>query len=258
MFAYNKIDFHRNKVLKAELLQETADYTNEMLEHIYRNYSDGIIEGVNITVNDEYLTIHPGMIKYKGILYHMPKEEHIHYEHSGRKTFLRLRFLEANQSEEIIQYNSEFVLSEEEITFPYEMELGRFVAEKGAVLYADFAELEIMATGYNQFDIRNVPYAGRKEPTLSPEITFYFGKKLLKKNTENYYDIAFGMQCLNGKPVEREMIYSYLSARTKRVVDKMTNEEICEEFIRILHQSERESIPRKTHTQQSNRRIIVD
>lgn len=258
MFSYKKIDFHKNKVLKAELLQDSTDYTKEMLEHIYSNLSDGIIEGVNITVTDEYLTVHPGIIKYRGILYHMSKPEQISYEHTGKQTFLRLRFLEASQSEEGIQYNSEFVLTDVETVFPYEMELGRFVAEKGAVLYADYSNLESMATKYNQFDIRNVDYAGIGESTLAPEITFYFGKNLLKKHTENYYDIAFAMQCLNKRPVEREMIYSYLSARTGSVVEKLTNEEICEKFLEILHQSGNEKRQVQTHISQSNRRIIVD
>lgn len=258
MFTYKKIDFHKNKVLKAELLQESTDSAKEMLEHIYRNYSDGIIEGVNITVTDEHLTVHPGIIKYKGILYHMSKPEQIPYEHTGEQMFLRLRFLEASQSEEGIQYNSEFVLTDEENIFPYEMELGRFVAEKGAVLYADYTNLENMATKYNQFDIRNVDYAGIGASTLAPQITFYFAKSLLQKHTENYYDIAFAMQCLNKRPVEREMIYSYLSARTGSIAEELTNEEICENFLAILHQSGNEKRQVQTHISQSNRRIIVD
>lgn len=258
MFSYKKIDFHKNKVLKAELLQESTNYTKEMLEHIYRNHSDGIIEGADITVTDEYLTVHPGIIKYKGILYHMSKPEQIPYEHTGEQMFLRLRFLEASQSEEGVQYNSEFILTDAETVFPYEMELGRFVAEKGAVLYADYSNLENMATKYNQFDIRNVDYAGIGESTLAPQITFYFAKSLLKKHTENYYDIAFAMQCLSKRPVEREMIYSYLSARTGSVAEKLTNEEICEKFLEILHQSGNEKRQVQTHISQSNRRIIVD
>ena len=252
MFTYEKIDFHKNKVLKAELLQESTDYTKELLEHIYRSYSDGIIEGGDITIDDQYLTVHPGIIKYKGILYHMSKEEQIPYEHSGRKMFLRIRFLEASQSEEGIQYHSEFVLTDIETAFPYEMELGRFVAERGAVLYGDRTDLEAMATKYNQFDIRNVPYAGIGESTLAPEITFFFGQNLLKKHTENYYDIAFAMQCLNKRPVEREMIYSYLSERTGSNQKEWTNEEICGLFLEILHRSGTDHCPR------SIRRIIVD
>lgn len=258
MFTYEKINFHKNKVLKAELLQEGTDYTKEILEQIYRNYSDGIIEGAGITVEEQYLTVHPGIIKYQGILYHMFQEERIPYEHSGRKMFLRIRFLEASQSEDGMQYNSEFVLTDTETSFPYEMELGRFVAETGAVLYGDYTDLETMATKYNQFDIRNVPYAGIGESTLAPKITFFFGKNLLKKHTENYYDIAFAMQCLNKRPVERELIYSYLSARTGRDYEKLTNEEICGLFLEILNRSGSEKTPPLNNSLRSNRRIIVD
>ena len=258
MFAHNKIDFHSNRVLKAEFLQEATDYTEEMLGHIYGNYSDGILEGVDITVNDWHLTVHPGIIKYRGILYHMDYEEQIPYEHSERKMFLRIRFLEANQYEDNTQYTSEFVLTDTEATFPYEMELGRFVAEKGATLFMDEMDLEGMSVKYNQFDTRNVPYAGIGESTLSPKLTLSFGKQLLEKNTENYYDIAFAMQCLNKRPVEREMIYSYLSKRTGSRAENLTNEEICKKFLEILRECESGSRQVKKQSPKPGRRVIVD
>ena len=258
MFVHNKINFHSNKVLKAEYLQEAADYTEEMLWHLYGNYSDGIIKGADITVDDRYLTVHPGMLKYGGILYHMSHKEQIPYQHSERKMFLRIRFLEENQYEDKTQYTSEFVLTDTETTFPYEMELGKFVAEKGATLFLDEMDLEGMAVKYNQFDIRNVPYAGIGESTLSPKLTFSFGKQLLEKNTENYYDIAFAMQCLNKKPVEREMIYSYLSKRTGCLTGALTNEEICKRFLEILHECGTGNRQAKTQAPRSARRLIVD
>lgn len=255
MFIHKETDFHKNKVLKADVLQESIDYGKEMLQHIYKNYSDGIISGAEISVNNGFLTVHPGIIKHGGILYHMSEKQEIPYEHSEKTMFLKIRFLEESQYENGIQYTSEFVLTDIEEVFPYEMELGRFVAEKGATLHMDYTNLESLKTRYNQFDIRNIPYAGIGESTLAPEITYSFGKILIKKSTQNYYDIAFAMQCLNKKPIERSMIYEYLTARMGADVEELTNEEICDKFLEILQEAGTEKRIRNT---KSDRRIIVD
>lgn len=254
MFYHNKLQFAAKQVLKSELLQESADYAQEMLKHIYKGYSDGIIEGVEVAVEDEYIIVNPGIIKHNDILYHMKEKVRIPYEHSGKLTVLKIRFSDANQQEEKIQYDTEFMLTEEEELFPYEMELGRFISEKGATLQGEAENFEALSIKYNHFDIRKVPYAGKGVSTISPRITMLFAKALSAKQTENFYDIAFTMQCLTQKPIEREVIYYYLSKRLGKKQEEPSNEQIYQELLQILKQG----APRRQGMMPMNRKMIVE
>lgn len=257
MFYHTRLQFHSNKVLKAEVLQEGMDYAWEMLEHIYASYSDGIIEGVAVTEQGGYLIVHPGIIKRNGILYHMRETEKIPYEHSSETVYLRIRFADASQAEERTQYMTEMVLTTDETDFPYEMEIGRFVAEQGASLQMDYKDFSAVSTRYNQFDISRVPFAGIGKSTIAPRITTLFAEALWEKHSENMYDIAFAMQGLSRKPIERDVICHYLSARLRKDAVSHTNEQICQAFAEILRMSPQQN-GRRQPARGMERRLIVD
>lgn len=256
MFHETRVQFNANTVLKARTLQESADYAREMLEHIYASYSDGIVEGVEITADNTHLSVHPGIIKHNNILYHTTETIKIPYEHNYKLMYLRIRFTAASQNEEQVQYTTEIILSDNENTFPYEMELGRFWSEEGAVLHTEYKNMSSVFTRYNQFDIRYVPYANVGESTVSPKITSLFAQELWDKQTDNVYDIAFAMQGLSKKTVSRDVICRYLSKRLGKQRTAYTNEQICQDFSTILKQPDPRS--RFQTARMQERRIIVD
>lgn len=255
MFYYNIIDFATQKVLKSELLQQQQKNWQKLSHLMFCELSDGIIKGCQVKVGEGQLRIEPGILKYHHKIYQLNEELKVDYEHTGNLTFLRVRFLEGVPTEFGTQFATEIVLTEQEEGFPYEMELGRFIAEKGAKLYFDDTSYEQLLEQYNHFDIRYVPYAGKGRTTISSKLTTAFGKELFQKKTDNVYDIAFAMECMGGRTVERNVIEQYIQIRNNKDMANADGGEICMELWKILKQ-QRE---RKDMSEQKNhRRMIIE
>lgn len=256
MFRHHEYEFHTNTVITSEQMQTTSHYAGRMLMLLYAGYSEGIITGSQISIEDDFISVSPGIIKHDNMLYHMEEKERIHYEHTGRKTYLRLRFLDARELDDGFCYDTELVLSEDERLFPYEMELGRFLSEQGARLRIDDGGFETLATDYNYFDIRNVPYASIGESTIPPQITYAFAKEMEGKKDRTMYDIAFCLQCLTKMPVDREVIYGYISAAREKSVTALSNDQIYHELLTILN--ERTTGRQPPQNQMRSKKFIVD
>ncbi len=234
MFHHDEFRFYANTVLTSAQLQETSHYAAQMLDLMYAGYSDGIISGAHVSVEDDFLLVSSGMIRHHGKLYHMEKSERIPYLHTGTRTVLKLRFLDVQERENGLRYDTELILSEDEHLFPYEMELGRFWSEPGAMLRIDDGGWKEMAAAHNYFDIRNVPYAAIGVSTIAPFITYAFAREMEDKGDQTSYDIAFCMQALTKLPVDREVICRYLAACGEKRAQEPTNEQIYEGFLNVL------------------------
>lgn len=256
MFKYVEPLYKNSMILTAQVLQEHTDYAYHMLQNAYMDYSDGIISGVDIRITDAHILVNPGLIKHNGIIYSLSKTEYLPYEHRNVQTFLRIRFLDAVECEGSVCYETELILSEDAAEFPYEMELGRFIASSGATLYKNQTDFYKLAVIYDNFDIRYVKYAAVKEPTVSPVVTTLFGKALLDKHTNDVYDVAFAMLCRNGQPVARENIIEYIQIKMHREYEKLSNEQIYREFEKILGRSS--MMGNVVARQQPVRKVIVD
>lgn len=256
MFHHNQYQFYANTVLTSAQLQETSQYAVQMLNLMYAGHSDGIIAGAEVSVEDDFLSVAPGIIRHHAKLYHMEKSERIHYAHTGRRTLLKLRFLDAQEHSSGLFYDTELILSEDERLFPYEMELGRFWSEPGAKLRINDGGWKDMATAHNYFDIRNVPYAAVGVSTISPGITYAFAKEMENKGDQTPYDIAFCMQCLTKNPVDREIICGYLSACGEKCVPELTNEQIYQGLLKILDR--RITKTAQFHQETRSRKFIIE
>lgn len=257
MFYNSRPVFQSNTVLSSELLQESSDYAAEMFSHIYGAYSDGVIAGAYVTAEGACITVHPGVVKYQGTLYHMPSEVRLSCTVTGCPAYLKLRFHDEVSEEGRMVKTSELVLTEEEASFPYEMELGRFILEKGARLCSDYKNFEDMATQYNRLNIIHVPYAGEGKSTISPRITKQFGKELLARDTGELYDTAFAFACLNGGTVNRDVICLYLErALGPGAYEAYENNEIYQAFLRLLKRAGKPL--RRSLQGAGQRKVIVD
>lgn len=234
MFHHDQYRFSVNTVLTSAQLQEASHYAVQMLDLMYAGYSDGIIAGAKVSVEDDFLSVSPGIIRHHEKLYHMEKRERIHFLHTGRRTILKLRFLDVQEQESGLFYDTELILSEEERLFPYEMELGRFRSEPGAQLRIDDGGWKEMATAHNYFDIRNVPYSAIGVSTISPAITYAFAREMEDKGDQTSYDIAFCMQALTKLPVDREVICRYLAACGEKRAPEPTSGQIYEGLLNVL------------------------
>lgn len=259
MFYNSRPVFERENVLKSELLQESADYAREMFQQVYRDYSDGIIEGVQLEVTQSYILVHPGIIKHKGIIYHTKDTDRIAYEGTGKKMYLKLRFHDEVKEESHTIRAAELILDDDGSEFPYDMELGRFTLEKGATLRSNYRNLADMATPHNTLNIQHVPYAGRGGITISPDITYRFAKEMFAGNTNNVYDIAFGMECMSKTVISREVICLYLQKRLGNGnYETYSNEQIYQALVQILRQPNGDAPQREMRPPFPRRKVIVE
>lgn len=257
MFYSKNPVFTEKSILKAEILQENVLYPMRMLQHLYADYADGIVTGVNLQAKDtDELVLSPGIIKYQGHLYHMEESVCVEFEHNNRMNYLKIRFDNGEHTADGELFHTEVILTNEETSFPYEMELGRFFTEPGAKLIDRAQCLEDFSIKHNHIDVRQVPYSARAEATISPEITVAFAREMLKKQETGEADLCFCMQCLRKEPVDREIICAYILAKTKRPVERMNNLQMYEALLSILKSGHASAAERQIFRER--RSIIVD
>lgn len=211
--------FKRHSVLRAEVLTNGFVQNQKLNESLYAGYTDGIVEGAKVDIEDNVIVISPGVIKQDGMLYYSDKKEYITCEPSESVQYLYIRFWEEQQEENEIWHFAEAILTTEKSDRASDMELGRFLLKDGAQLRKDYVSLEDFKTEHNTFQILYAPYAGRFEKSISPEITRFYGKELLKIKKLEPMDAAFAMECLRGETIAMEQIVSYAENRLERKID---------------------------------------
>lgn len=200
MFYSKNPVFSEKSIVKAEVLQENVLYPMRMFEHLYADYTDGIVTGVRLQAKDtDELLLSPGIIKYQGRLYHMEESACVEFEHNNRMNYLKIRFDNGECTSDGELFHTQVLLTNEETCFPYEMELGRFFTEAGARLIDHAQHFEDFFIEHNHIDVRYVPYSARTEAIISPEITVAFVMKQVKHLL--HMELEMSMYFLNEKEI---------------------------------------------------------
>lgn len=258
MFYYKELQFQSNAVLHSEDLRESNNFPRELAKVFYKDYPDGILEGAEVYVRNGRLVIRPGIVKYKGLLYHSADEIAVDFQANGKQQYLRLRFWDKNIFPGVNHYETEMIVTDQKDQFPYELELARFVSENGADLLKKHETFADLFVTFNNLDFRNVVYSSRSGETLAPIITKTFAKGMLARNPENMADMVFAQTCLQNNVIERDLVVGYVSNRLNReVTSQTTNLELCNMLKQILESAGGGREPVRGKAQQ-DRRIIID
>lgn len=250
--------FRSHTVLKAAALSEGMNEASGLIEQIYQGYSDGIITGADIIIEGKDLIIKPGIIKYNKVLYQMKEEERIPYQADGKTSILWLQFLESQEREDKIQWNTSIYLTEKTENRNNDMELCRFTLKEGAVLRQDYKNFHDMATEHNTLNIIEAPYAGIGEHTVSPIITEMYGNTLAGMNSKDPLDMAFMLECLKGVPVARKILLTYIRRKLPHIKKThMANREIYES-LKIIIDNIKRTGGQAAGTVEVKRRMIID
>lgn len=259
MFQNNYPIFAQGVVLKGTMLENLSLYQRNMFDMIYGDYSDGIVTGVNIGIqNGTTVTISPGIVKYGKMLYHMYEETQIEAYPAQEPQYLRIRFLERKEKSDEIQLESAIVLDTKETDETQEMELCRFVLNNGAVLRNSYTDLHDYSTMHNTVNILETPYSARDKSTFSPDFLKRFGHELLKNNLSNAYDVSLAMECIKGEHISREVLEIYISKRLEIPVKSLTNQEIYKNLILALDKAKRGESGTGRTSNGPLRRMLVD
>lgn len=252
------IFIHKN-ILKIDMLEKIRDYPKDLFDIFYQDYSDGILTGCELEVQNHSLLLHPGIILYHQRIYYSKEDEIIPYSASGREVYLKIRFFDKEKEIEKINYLSQIILSTEEANQKDEIELCRFYLQNGAELRSEYQSFEDFSTKYNTINRINVPYAGRKKSTVWSYLLEYFAKEIMKRKEPEPIDLVFSMNILHdANTVSRDMITAYIEKKTKKEAKDFSNYEIYLELLRLLKSSPYEERMEESKLKRKPYKIIVD
>lgn len=238
MFQSNEPIFENHGLLRASALTEAVSYERKNEELRYRGYANGILDGVRMNVEEDCLIVNPGRIWYEGHVYIMTEKVRIELGScKNQMSMIKVRFHEPQIKNGIYVRSSEIVISHDLEIRGNELELCRFHLQNGAKLRNDYQDLVDFCTIYDTIQIVDAPFAALGEPSVSPEITTYFGRELYQRDLEHPYDVMMAMECVKGQTIQREMLILYIGKRLNRRIDQIGNTELVRGMAKILEQT---------------------
>jgi len=258
MFERKKPIFTKGRILKNEMLENMRDFPKNITDILLANHSDGVIVGLDLSVDDHDITISPGIVNDKGEILVLNEALKIPYVATGGEQILKLQFEDAYQTKDFEGRMVNVVL-ESVATKAEEMELARFRLSQGAYLRLNYQDFEDFKTGHNTLNIVNQPYSSISGQTLSPVILKYFARELLTYKTENPHDLAVVYQVLNKEvSISKELLANYIKIRLKEEhANVQNNDDLHKGLTHILKQAKREQRG-SGKALSGSRKLIVD
>lgn len=260
MFSYKYPVFERGRVLKLEMLDYLRDIPINFIDTFYGYYSDGIINGFNVTSEDNIIIISKGIIKFNGKMYVLNEDISIVCDILGENLVLKIRFYDTDDTEkDFAEYKTEILFDTEFDLNENDIEICRFDLREGAKLRFDYVDLYDMTTQYDTVNLINVLYSGYNYPTISPKITRFFATEALKLGITEPIDISFCMMCINGdKALDIEVIKTYISNRLGVSTIHADNNQIFKFMCKIFDNIKNNNKAVGKRKGLSNKTIIVD
>lgn len=238
MFTYIQPRFAKGRVLKTEMLEQVRDYPRVLANIQYDEYSDGILNGANVTVDPAELTVAPGLIKFRDHLYMLEQPQRLFYKATEQEQILRIRFEDHGSNSDFDRLAGVLVLDEQQPATD-ELELGRFKLKQGAILRSDYVDFADMVTEFNTWNPVSARYAGIGQDTLRPEILHQFARELLQTGTQDAADYAFAFMVLNAQRIERTVVEHYIAARNQTEPGSGSNMRLHRQLTVILQDAAR-------------------
>lgn len=255
MYKNNIPFFKSGNILKKSMLMNIRDYPRNFVEYYFHDYSDGVIAGSDIFIEDRFFCINKGIVKHNGIIYFLDEESRIEYFNTNKEMIVKIKFMEIKKEKDFHCYESQLVLEDELEIKDSEMEIGRFKLREGARLRSDYNDFMDFETEFNTINIINVPYASIDRPTLHPIIVKNFASYLINLS-KDILDFTFAMECLNSKKVCKLLLEKYLVKRLNIEDKEYTNLEIYRYMKNIVR--ELSGLRVKHNKRKTMPKILVD
>lgn len=235
MFNNNIPFFKSGNILKKSMLMNLRDYPRNFVDYYFNDYSNGIITGSDIFIEDRFFCINKGLVKHNGIIYFLDEVYRIEYFNTNKEMVVKIRFMEMREEKDFQSHESQVILEDDLEVKNNEIEIGRFKLRQGARLRSDYSDFGDFQTEFNTINIINVPYASIERPTLHPLIVESFANNLINLSKDNL-DFTFAMECLNSKIVRKVLLEKYLIRRLNLEEKEYTNMEIYRYMKNIIRE----------------------
>lgn len=229
-----KPKFKDGVLLTTVRLDALAHQTFDFRDYLYKDFSDGIISGLDISVEDKTIIVGTGLFKYQGEVFLFNKVVSIPCAATDTLTYLKLSLTEAiGKSGETTYYFS--IELSEDILSADEIELCRFRLQKGAKLRYVYDGFDDMITEFDTINLIHCPYAAKGKASLHPAILNRFATELVTTRTKNVLDQNFCINILgNNNSISLESICAYLKFREDIAFERPTNNRVYKALNDIL------------------------
>ena len=228
--------FKKNEILEKEMLDLLRDNPMEIYNLLYMDFSDGIVNGFNFTIDSErkILVMEPGILKYNGKIFWEKDYTEIPFPAQEEHYIIKYRLKCYSEEKKYYKRNGEVITEAGSNINDDELELLRFITREGAELRENYEQFEDLTREYNTIQIIDRKYSSRhKSGTLDPIVTKFWGLEALERENLTSEDFIFATACINN-PVEREIISSYINRKKRAETREYTNRELYEELNDIL------------------------
>ena len=252
--------FERGRIMKKELLWALRDYSYSALQLQYQNYTDGIISGCRIRVQDQHLIVEPGMVKCQDFIFLLTEEEKIRYAPTDVFVSLKFRLKSREILPDYVRYVTELVLDEKLDKAQGELELCRFKLKEGASLRTEYKDFYDIQTEFDTVNLADADWTGLGGRTLSKDITNCFAEKILECSGAADADIRFAYLLLQSKEaVPGRILNDYIARKTgrRRTGTGMEGKELFRELERILDEIRKGKNDRYTEQKEEDHRMII-
>ncbi len=231
--------FAGRRILKKESLWDIRDYAYAGWQLSYAGYTDGLLNGCGIRVEEGMLVIGKGMIKFHDFVYLMQEEERISYQPKNRWQVLKAEFTQDKRNPDYWEYQIRLFLDEDMELKENQMEMCRFYLREGSALRDTYKNFSDMSTEYDTLNLIHAAVAGVGEQTLHPKILMQFANELSKADGKENADFAFYYTVENSRGrMERRSVLNYLRDKGRtgngEKLSVWSNSDIYMEMERIL------------------------
>lgn len=250
--------FSKGNLLSQEMLEALRDYEVQLAQNIYSGYSDGILSGAKISVNQGAVCVGQGLVKYEDRIFMIEDEKEVRINPSGAWQAIKLVFGERESTRTFEKQEMTIEVSENLQMEKNKIELCRVRLQDGAHLRSEYRNLEDMHTEFDTINVLEAQWAAYGKSSIHPQILVEFAKEARKGSVDNPQDVAFMQQILssNGQALNRDLIQFYLDCRLGTKSEDYTNFEIYQDLCRVLRQMRSGVEPR--NDMRRPRRMIVD
>jgi len=216
--------FVDGNILTKEMLTALSEFSFSVPDLLYQGYSDGIVSGLTITVENNQIKVTKGVVLLQGQQFLIEQDTYLSYTPSNQVTYVMLTYEGSKDTKGSVKHHYEIALkNEKQAESASEIELCRFKLQKNARLRWRYDDFEDLNTEYDTINLIHSPIASKYQSTLHPEILKRFAREMLSFHLEDTVDIMFCMQIVgSNEAMNVEGILTYISLKAK---DEPTMEE---------------------------------